>query len=83
MQTLAEMGDAARRCSNVDYRVVMQEAVMDTLIAIQQFEAYPSTETMRDLNGAWANAVRVNANMPPEGAPAPLSGSTEPARLAA
>jgi hypothetical protein len=83
MRTLSDMSDAARRCSNVAYRGVMQDAAIDVMQAMQDFEGYPSTETLRDLNGAWANAVRVYANIPPEGAPAPLSGSTEPARLAA
>lgn len=83
MKSLAELGEAARRCSNLDYQMTMRAASHAASEAINAFFYEPTIANMIALNGAWAHATRVLANVPPEGAPAPLSGPVEAARLAA
>jgi hypothetical protein len=83
MKNLIEMGEAARRCSNIDYRATMRSALASCMAHAEQFRHSPSTDNLMRLNGAWAHATRVFKNVPPEATPAPTSGWTEPARLAA
>ncbi len=81
---LSKLRDAARTCSNVDYRAVIQRTADDLQDAVRCLYHDGTTEAnMRRVNGAWSNAVRILKDTPPEGSPAPLSGSPEPAKLAA
>lgn len=83
MTFLKQLRDAAAQCSNVDYRALLRTAADDVDIALSVLARDPTLANMRDLNGKWALASRVLTLIPPEGDPAPLSGSPEPARLAA
>lgn len=83
MTFLLQLRNALKECSNIDYRETMKRAA-DTLDErIEAFTIQPDREAIIALNGAWAYAERVLKNKPEEGTPAPLSGPTEPARLAA
>lgn len=75
MTFLRKIRDAAKACSNIDYRGAMFLAAdhLDTQISI--FAHDPTEENMRYLVGKWANAARILKNMPLEGEPAPLSGA--------
>jgi hypothetical protein len=83
MTFLKKLRDAAMECSNIDYRALLQEAADQVEARVTDLCALPSEENMRALIGAWAKAERVFNGLPPEGTPAPISGSPEPARLAA
>jgi len=83
MTFLRKLREAARTCSNVDYRHQLHEAASRLAECVEAFSLDIDDESLRELNGAWAFADRVFKNMPPEGTPAPVSGPTEPARLAA
>lgn len=83
MKTLAQMGEAARRCSNVDYRSAMFQAIGSTHSALSALYADPTQRHLIAVNCAWAHAARIYGSMPSEADPTPTSGSTEPARLAA
>jgi hypothetical protein len=80
---LGKLYEAARECSNVDYRALLKSAadVLDTTIT--HFNDDPTENNLIALNCAWAYGHRLLINLPPEGTPAPLGGDTEPARLAA
>ena len=83
MKDLRQLSEASRLCSNVDYRETMKAAAHACALAAFEFTRDITEENLTRLNGAWAHAARVYANRPPEWDPAPLSGYTEPARLAA
>ena len=83
MTFLRELRNAAMKCSNVDYRMTLRAAADRLDMAIESFKLDVDEDAMRDLQGAWANAHRVLKALPPEGSPAPLAGSPEPAKLAA
>jgi hypothetical protein len=75
--------EAARTCTRFSNRIALLNAVDALEVAIKQFSAAPTVETMMAVNNCWAHAMRLYNILPPEGTPAPLSGSPEPARLAA
>jgi hypothetical protein len=83
LDTLAQLGEVARNCSNLEYREFARSAVHEVSEAVKVMHAFPDAESLRLLNGAWAKAARIYSNLPPEGAPAPLAGAPEAARLAA
>lgn len=83
LERLVQLAEAARRCSNLDYQAVMRTAVQEVSDAVKTMHAFPDAESLRALNAAWAKADRIYKNIPPEGAPAPLAGAPEAARLAA
>lgn len=75
---------AAMQCSNKEYRVAIKDAADLLHHSLIGLHGDPTRGNMRVLNSAWSNAERVLANVPAEADPLPpLSGSTEPARLAA
>lgn len=78
-----QLREAAKRCSNIDYRAQLRSAAAWLVEEAKNFWDNPARENLTALNGAWSHAERVLKNVPPEADPAPLSGSTEPARLAA
>jgi hypothetical protein len=82
MTFLLQLRDAAKDCSNVDYRAKLRQAADSVDVAIRKFAADSTQERMIDLNGAWSHAQRVLKNVPPEGEPAPVGGAPEPAKLA-
>lgn len=77
-----QLRDAAKQCSNVDYRQTLRDAADQLEEAIDELFAEPTRDSMIALNGAWAYAERVLKNVPEEADPTPLSGSTAPAVLA-
>lgn len=83
MTFLKKLRDAARECTKPEYRQLLLDTADRLDQAIADLWGWPTEENMKALNGAWANADRVYCNRPEEGTPAPLSGSPEPARLAA
>lgn len=83
MNFLLELRNTALLCSNVDHRALLREAADEVTEALRKFHADPCHETLGWLQGEWAHALRVYKATPPEGTPAPLAGSPEPARLAA
>ncbi len=78
-----EMRNTALLCSNVDHRALLREVADELSVAMREFHSYPSHTTLGHLTGLWAHGLRVLNATPPEGEPSPLSGSPEPARLAA
>jgi len=80
---LKQLRDAAMQCSNVDYRSLLRGAadLLETHITV--FSRDPTANNLIGVNGAWSYSSRILANVPPEAPPAPTSGDTEPARLAA
>lgn len=82
MTFLRKLREAAMQCSNVDYRELLRDAADNIEIDIRVLHDSPTEDNMRALIGAWAKAERILDNMPPEGTPAPLAGSPEPALLA-
>ncbi len=80
---LKNLRDTAMSCSNLEYRVLLRFAADEVGGRIAALYRDASESNMKTLNGAWANASRLLANVPPEADPAPLGGDTEPARLAA
>lgn len=78
---LLELRDAAKGCSNIDYRALLRGAADNLEIDIEHFSNFPTTDALTVLNGSWAYAARVLSNLPAEGTPAPLAGSPEPTRL--
>lgn len=83
MTLVKKLRDAAMECSNVEYRALLKASADDVEVAIRGVVVQPDDDCLRDLIGSWAVAHKVLKNIPPEGDPAPLSGSVEPARLAA
>ena len=83
MTFLKKLRDAAMECSNEAYRLRLRQAADDVDIAIDWLYREPTENNMRALIGYWANAERIYEKRPEEGTPAPISGSPEPARLAA
>jgi hypothetical protein len=77
MTFLKKLRDAAMQCSNVDYRALLRAEANLVQASIDMFAVMMDDDSLRHLNGAWASAHRVLKNMPPEGDPAPLGGSTE------
>lgn len=75
--------DAAMACSNVDYRALLHDTANRVGCAILDFESDATASNLSNLNSVWAYGVRVLNNVPDEAPPAPLSGPSEPARLAA
>lgn len=80
---LLTLRGAAMQCSNQEYHMLLRTAADHVQRCTVEFSMMPSAANLRDLNGAWALAERIYKNVPPEAPPAPLSGSPEPARLAA
>lgn len=74
---LKELRDAAMKCSNIEYREQLHLVVNAVDDAITEVSEWPSTENLKRLNGLWAKAQRILENVPPEGAPAPVSGPSE------
>ena len=83
MTFLKKLRDAAMECSNVDYRLRLRQAADDVEVALGWLHKEPTEVNMRAVIGFWANAERIFENRPKEGTPSPISGSPEPARLAA
>lgn len=83
MTFLKKLRDAAMECSKPEYAAMLRGAADAVSAEIDKVYALPTEENMRALIGAWAKAERVLDEVPPEGTPAPLAGSPEPARLAA
>lgn len=83
MKDLREFNEAMRACSNVEYRDHMHMISEYCVLYTEAFFMNPTSENLRNLNGMWALAARLLKHLPPTGAPAPLGGDTEPARLAA
>lgn len=83
MTFIKELRTAAMGCSNVEYRALLRHHADALVLRLELLHTSPTSNNMRALNAAWSQAVRVLKNIPPEAPPAPLSGSTEPARLAA
>lgn len=83
MRLEAELERVACSCSNIDYRGLMRRAAAELGRAVRAFMQEQTRDNMMILQGAWANAERILKNVPSEAPPAPLSGSPEPARLAA
>lgn len=79
---LKELRDAAKACSNIDYRALIKQSADSLQWAIAVFARDPTKQNMIDLNGAWANAAKILKEIPPEGDPAPLAGAPEAAKLA-
>lgn len=83
MKDLKEFSEAMRQCSNVEYSGAMKQISDNCLLWLETFYLHPTSENLKNLNGAWALATRLLKNTPPEGNPAPLSGAPEATRLAA
>lgn len=83
MTFLKQLRDRARTCSNIAFKDALKDAADALDIVIDAFTDLPTEDNLRKLNGMWAYAWKVLQQTPDEGTPAPLSGSTEPARLAA
>jgi hypothetical protein len=82
MTFLMQLRDAAMQCSNTQYRALLRAIADHIETAIDNVRWNPTEETMRDLVGYWAKAERILKNVPPEGDPAPLGGSTEATKFA-
>jgi hypothetical protein len=82
MNFLKQLREAARTCSNVEYRDQLKAAADEVERAAYGFYMDICAARMVILNGAWANAVRILKNVPPEGDPSPVTGAPEAARLA-
>lgn len=80
---LLQIREAARECSNMNYRLELHSAASAIQDAVKHLLIDVTEENLRALNGAWAHGVRVLKNVPPEGEPAPLAGAPESAKLAA
>lgn len=83
MTFVKKLRDAASTCSNVDYRQMLRNHADRVSVSLTSLWEDATEENMQTLNGVWAAADAALKNMPPEGTPAPVSGSPEPARLAA
>jgi hypothetical protein len=83
MTFLKRLRDAAMECTNIDYRQYLRFKADTLELSLSAAYGNPTTENMKNLNGAWASAWRAYNERPEEGTPSPMSGSPEPARLAA
>jgi hypothetical protein len=84
MKTLClQLREASATCSNVEYRVGLKNLADGLQDVIKHFYNEPTEENLRAVQNAWTLSSRVLEALPPEGTPAPLSGSPEAARLAA
>ena len=83
MSFLLELREAAKQCSNLEYKKSLVDAGDRLHEAQLGFQLTGTTEAMTLLNCEWAYAVRVLKGIPPEASPDPFSGDVEPARLAA
>jgi len=82
MTFLLELRNAAKACSKPEYAAQLRQCADSVAFCIKQLAADPTTERMIELNCAWAHASAALKAVPPEGDPAPVSGSPEPAKLA-
>lgn len=83
---LLELRDAAKQCSNLQYRELLKTAADRIQFRLDQIFHEPTQENMVTLNGAWARAVAVLRDVPPEAEPTPpVSSAAEvmPMRMAA
>lgn len=71
---LFELRDAARVMENADYRGMLK-AVADSLdSAIESFHSHPTNETLAEVQGLWAKALRIFQRRPDNAPPpAPLA----------
>ena len=83
MTFLKKLRDAAMVCTNLGYRELLKAHADNVSAKIDLVYVDPTEVNMRLLNASWARADRVYRNRPEEGTPAPISGSPEPAILAA
>lgn len=71
---LFELRDAARVMENADYRGMLKTVADSLDLAIEYFYSHPTNETLAEVNGLWAKAVRIFARRPDNAPPpAPLA----------
>lgn len=81
---LKTLRDAAMKTSHYEYATELRWCADNIARITKELAEKPTGEALGLLNGLWARASRTLVNLPPEADPqAPLSGPTEPARLAA
>lgn len=85
MSKLLELRDAAKACSNVDYRFQLRSTADRLQAALGTLYTNPTDYNMTRVNCLWTSACRLLANVPPEGNPAPVNDAVdaEPMRTAA
>lgn len=85
MSKLLELREAAKVCSNVDYRFQLKNTADRLQAALGTLYTNPTDYNMTRVNCLWASAVRLLKNVPPEGDPAPVSDvvDAEPMRMTA
>lgn len=84
MNRLLELREAAKQCSNVEYRVMLKNTADDIEHYINLVKEHPDNNTMMLLNCMWSQGERLLKNVPPEGSPAPVTDAMEePMRMAA
>jgi hypothetical protein len=74
---LFRLNEARRLCSSQKHKEALMVAASNLAGAIHRFSESHTEENMIALNGAWAHAANLLKSIPPEGAPAPLSGAPE------
>jgi hypothetical protein len=74
---LLQLREAARTCSNVKYRLALQMVADELAGRIAVFADKMDAPALTALNGTWANATRLLADLPPEGSPDPTSGDAD------
>lgn len=84
MDSLKELSERARVCTNPEWRALLKEIHAELDKALDRLWREPTAAHMRDANALWARAHVLYKKCPPDADPQPpLSGAPTAALLAA